>query len=71
MTAVVQTPDGDVHAMSPIGGGEHTLCGIAIDAADSERDERLRLSATRRRAVSCAMCADVVLACRQLRVARR
>lgn len=33
---------GHVHLVGVIGGGEHTLCGVAFDAADSEHDESLR-----------------------------
>lgn len=58
----------DVHLIAGEGGGEHTLCGVAFDAADSEGDEALRFKTTRRRVVTCSGCVGVVLACRGVRV---
>lgn len=58
--------DGLVHAVSPIGGGEHTLCGVAFDAADSEGDESLRWLGPSRRAVDCPMCCAVIRECRNM-----
>jgi hypothetical protein len=65
----VRLGDGLVHVISPIGGGEHTLCGVAFDAADSEGDESLRWSNSAARGpVSCEGCAAVVMHCRGMRV---
>ncbi len=61
--------EGDVHLISGEGGGEHTLCGVAFDAVDSEHDESLRFTPTKRRIITCPGCAGVVLACRGVRVA--
>lgn len=61
--------EGDVHLIAGGGGGEHTLCGVAFDAADSEHDESLRFTPTKRRIITCSGCASVVLACRGVRVA--
>lgn len=60
--------DGLTHVISPIGGAEHTLCGIAFDAADSEGDESLRWTGMSRGPVTCLECGSVVLHCRGLRV---
>ena len=62
------TPDGRVHVWSPIGGAEHTLCGIAFDACGSEKDDALQLTDTTARTVTCDQCAEVVAACRGLRI---
>lgn len=59
---------GETHALSPIGGGEHTLCGVAFDAADSEADEALRFSEASRRKVTCDNCGSIILWCRGLSV---
>jgi hypothetical protein len=65
----VRLGDGLVHVISPIGGGEHTLCGVACDAADSEGDESLRWSDSAARGpVSCEECTAVVMCCRGMRV---
>ena len=61
---------GEVHLFPAVGGGgEHTLCGVAFDAADSEKDESLRFRPTKRRTITCFGCAAVVLACRGVRIA--
>jgi hypothetical protein len=62
------TSDGAVHAVSPIGGGEHTLCGIAADAADSEANEALRWTHPKHEYVTCKECSLVVMSCRRLKV---
>lgn len=66
----VRTSHG-VHLMSPVGGGEFTLCGIAFDAADSEQDKRLRFRGAKREIVTCDLCANVVEVCRDVKVRRR
>lgn len=68
MKKFVQTPNGDVHLMSPLVGGELTMCGIAFDAHLSEADPELEHIETKQRSVTCSMCADVVHACRGVRV---
>ncbi len=55
---------GDVHLVSPVGGGSHTLCGVAHDAVDSERDEALRWHPTGLMVVGCRTCINVISACR-------
>lgn len=64
------TPDGVVHAVSPIGGSEHTLCGIAADAAVSEADESLRWTHPKHQYVTCSECLRVVKFCRGLKIAK-
>lgn len=61
--------DGAVHLVCPLAGGEYTLCGSACDAATSEGMPELRWRKTRSRTVTCAECADVIRACRGVRVA--
>lgn len=61
--------EGEVHLIAGAGGGEHTLCGCAFDAADSEHDESLRFRPTKRRIITCHGCSVVVLACRGVRTA--
>jgi hypothetical protein len=56
--------------IGPLQGQEFTLCGVAFDAADSEEDETLRFHPTNRRVVTCPECANVVLACRNVKVAQ-
>jgi hypothetical protein len=51
--------DGNVHLVVC----EHTLCGVAFDAADSESDESLRWTATHKRFVDCDLCRLTVEAC--------
>jgi hypothetical protein len=56
---------GLIHVISPIGGSEHPLCGIAQDSADSEHSDLLRWVSPRKRGpVSCTECSKVVLHCR-------
>lgn len=54
---------GTVHLVSPLGGREHTLCGVAFDAADSERDESLRWIPLLEKPVDCGQCVEVIRAC--------
>lgn len=61
---------GAVHLMSPIGGAEHTLCGVAFDANASENADELGHQPTQRRTVTCLECAMVVDTCRGVRVGR-
>lgn len=69
MPGTVKTANGLVHLMSPIGGGKHTLCGIAYDAAGSHSEEGWRmLPGVAPSTVSCRGCAAVILACRGVRV---
>ena len=63
-----QTADGQRHMVSPIGGGEHTLCGIAAEAHVTENAPRWAPSRLTGRMVTCEMCADVIRACRLVRV---
>ena len=59
--------EGCTHMVSPIGGSEHTLCGVAFDAADSEGDESLRWQASGQEHVDCPDCLIVIQACRDVR----
>lgn len=56
---------GDIHALSPVGYGEHTLCGDAFDGCDGEGGHR----DVKRGPVTCKRCIEVVLFCRSLKVA--
>lgn len=55
--------DGRVHLVSPLGGGSHTLCGVAHDAVDTTGDESLRWHATGLVVVDCPDCILVIKAC--------
>lgn len=68
MAALMETTDGQRHMVSPIGGSEHTLCGIAIDSYLSENEpnwESVPLTGSK---VTCELCSEVVLACRGVSV---
>jgi hypothetical protein len=67
---ITGTSDGFVHAVSPIGGSEHTICGIAADAAASEGDEALRWVHPKTQYVTCAECYRVVKFCWGIKVAK-
>ncbi len=56
---------GRVHLVTPL-QGEHTLCGVAADAADSERDESLRWQRTPQVTVTCPQCVAVIEHCRHV-----
>jgi hypothetical protein len=58
--------EGETHMIDPLGGAEHTLCGVAFDAADSEGDEALRWKLATERLVSCADCSRVIRACQTM-----
>lgn len=50
---------------------EHLLCNTATsDAADSEADESLRWHPTKRRAVTCPVCATIIRLCHGVRVGK-
>jgi hypothetical protein len=59
--------EGRVHLVSPLGGSQHTICGVACDTADSEGDESLRWVKTARSKFSCEQCAAVIDACARSR----
>lgn len=51
---------------------EHTLCGDAFDAWQTESDwENGEMKPTDKRVVTCAKCAVVVLVCRGVKVASK
>lgn len=58
--------EGAVHLMGPL-QAEFTLCGVAEDAADSERDESLRFEKTTKRTVSCPQCVRFIEHCRYVK----
>lgn len=58
---------GHTHLMSAIGGSEHTICGIAFDAADSVGDESLRFQETASDLVTCPTCTIQIQNCRSSR----
>lgn len=60
--------EGRTHFVDPSAGGEHTLCGVAMDAAGSENQPELRWRATASITVTCETCAQVILACRGVAV---
>jgi len=57
--------EGRVHLLN---GVEFTMCGDAFDAYGSEDAPEREFMGTRQRTVTCEKCADVVLACRGVRV---
>jgi hypothetical protein len=57
-----------VHLLSPLSGGEFTLCGVAFDAADSEQDTALCFEETNSKTVTCEECMKVIKHCRKVRV---
>lgn len=67
---ITGTADGAVHVVSPIGGSEHTLCGIAVDAAASENMPSLEWVHPKGEIVTCRECASVIRLCRRVKVAR-
>ncbi len=69
MSTFAQSNDGEVHLISPIGGGEHTLCGNAFDI-DSEPDGvDFAWVECEPRPLTCPLCAMVVKACRGVAIA--
>lgn len=66
---------GAVHAMRP-GGHDVTLCGMAPEGAceswrqQSEDDQSSILRPTKAKAVTCEICAAVILGARKLKVKR-
>lgn len=60
--------EGLVHLVSPVSGGELTLCGDAFDMASEEEGYEWR--ATKSRTVTCESCTAIVLECRGVRVAK-
>jgi len=59
--------EGEVHLVNPTTGGEFTLCGDAFDLATDV--DGYQWHKTRRRTVTCKICAAVVAACRGVRIA--
>jgi hypothetical protein len=57
-----------VHLLSPLQTPEFTMCGDAFDAHGSENAPEREFKSTRKRVVTCPKCAEVVLACRGVRV---
>jgi hypothetical protein len=45
------------HAISPIGEGEHTICGIACEEWDYEKSPK-------RKRVTCPMCLNAIKECK-------
>ncbi len=52
--------------MSVIGGAEHSLCGWAYDKGGEEGEEDLK--PTKKRIVTCDLCIDQILNCRNVRI---
>ena len=65
-----QTADGRRHLICPIGGAEHTLCGIAFEAWETENEPGWQGVPLTGKTVTCGLCAQVIQACRKVRVAR-
>lgn len=59
-----------VHIVSPIGGSEHTVCGIANDAWITENDSDLKWQSPDS-FVDCPLCLRVMDLCLTLRKARK
>lgn len=57
--------EGLVHLMSPLLGGEFTLCGDAFDLFTDEGGYEQK--ATSKRVVTCPYCAAVIDTCRGIR----
>lgn len=68
MTDFIETADGLRHLLSPIGGGEHTLCGASYDAHETVNEPGWAPVPLTGNTVTCPECAAVVLACRGMRV---
>ena len=65
----VENSDG-VHLMGAL-SGEYTLCGDSFDMAetsDGKYGEDMILRATKEKTITCPRCAEIVLACRGVRV---
>lgn len=71
MPRFVRTTGHGVHLVSPMQGGEFTLCGIAFDAGDSEKDSTAQWRDTPSTTVTCDICIDVIEACQGIKVRRR
>jgi hypothetical protein len=56
------------HLVSPLGGGEHTLCGVAFDACDSEGMPSLSWKPASSTVVTCPDCGRVIQECRWVEV---
>jgi hypothetical protein len=61
--------EGSVHLISPLMGCEFTLCGDACDAYSSEDAPERKFMPTQSHTVTCPKCAEVVMACKGVRVA--
>ena len=67
---------GVVHAMSPIGGGDHTFCSMVEEGECEERGydwdgtDPTILRPTKATAITCEGCIAVVDAARQVKVAK-
>ena len=64
-----QTADDRRHMICPIGGGEHTLCGIAKDAWEIENEPGWKGVPLTGKTVTCGLCARVIVECRKVRIA--
>lgn len=60
--------EGKIHLINPASGGEHTLCGDAFDAHQSENAPEREFKPTKHRTITCWMCGQAVLACRGVKV---
>lgn len=58
--------EGSVHLISPIMGGEFTICGDAFDAASSENMPELEQLPTTETVVTCPKCTLVIKECRNV-----
>jgi hypothetical protein len=59
--------EGEVHLVSPIMGGEYTLCGDAFDLASDVPGYGWKKAQSR--TVTCKNCVEIINACRGVRVA--
>ena len=53
-----------IHAISPIGGSEHSLCGLAFDAFESGDLEYKPIFAKSGDKITCAMCRAIIDYCK-------
>ena len=70
MAELRQTADGMRHVVSPVGGSEHALCGIAFDAHELADGPQWAAVPLTGRTVTCGDCAAVVEVCRSVRLGK-
>lgn len=59
--------EGQTHVISPLGGGEHTLCGVASDAYCTEDDPHLIWQESVNKKVTCKDCVAIITVCKLIK----